>query len=123
MPSLKTICFTLCALLLVSPALLTAQPSYPDNLNAIVKQYPGSTVMASAKNKQETNAMLNLTGPTINDVMKYYKSALGKTGWKIENEMEVATTKSVEFQKEEKNLVVGIVDMGGQLMITLALTQ
>lgn len=123
MRSWTKIWFILGILLLMFPPLLPAQASYPEKLNEIVKQYPGSSVMASATNKQETNAMLTLAGTPIGDVLKFYKVALSKAGWEIENEMEVASTKSIQFKKAEKEFIIAVMDMGGQLMITLALTQ
>ncbi len=115
--------FLLGALMVVIPSLLVAQPSYPDKLNGIVKQLPNSNVLSSATNKYETNAVLTASGTPVGDVFVFYKKAVVKEGWEIENEIEIASTKSIEFRKGDQNFVVTVMDMGEQLMITLAATQ
>lgn len=117
----KSTGFVIAFLLVMSPVLLWAQASYPDEIDAIVKQYPGTNVLASVMTNDETNAILNMGGGSPKEALDYYKQAVTDAGWNKESEMEIGPTKALEFKKDDLKFVVTIMDQGGQLMITLAL--
>ena len=112
-------------LMLILPAVLWAQATYPDDIKTIVEQLPGSEVLASAKNPHETNAMLLVPSTPLDDILEYYRKALEESGWEMKQETDLGSAKALEYKKGEQTFLVTVVDQtgAGQVMITLVFTQ
>ncbi|MCK5706852.1 MAG: hypothetical protein KAI43_04305 [Candidatus Aureabacteria bacterium] len=103
-------------------SLYAEEAEYPEDLAAIVKQFPESTVISSAKTKQDINAILSAEGKQAKEVMDYYKSSLTTAEWEIVTEMDHGNVKALEFKKDDQELIVTFMCMPEGVMITLALT-
>ncbi len=83
-PRLMAIFAVLCGMIAVVPAL--AQVDYPEDIKAIVAQYPGAQVEMAMKVPQGSQVVLTTSDPP-QKVYVFYKEALSKAGWETQMEM------------------------------------
>ena len=92
-------------------ATVYAGPAYPPELAQVVPNYPNGEIHMTAKKGNETNAAILAKGVTDPDVVFdfYKKSLLGK-GWSVDMEMRNSMMAVMNFVKDGKLLIVGLMD-------------
>ncbi|MEJ5366003.1 MAG: hypothetical protein WHS86_12940 [Desulfosoma sp.] len=103
-PRLMPIALVLCTFFLVAPAL--AQVDYPEELKAIVAQYPGAQVEMAMKTPQGSHVVLTSSDPP-QKAYAYYKEALTKAGW--ETQMEMTHTEGLQGHWKKGDKMVHVV--------------
>lgn len=108
----------LCGMIAVVPAL--AQVDYPEDIKAIVGQYPGAEVEMAMKVPQGSQVVLTTPDPP-QKAYAYYKEALGKAGWEAQMEMTHKEGLQGHWKKGEKMIHVVVTKDEEKTQIVLIL--